>query len=147
MTPNFLLVQVPTPDFNKLLTVSQQALGYNAAEAVDSNPVIRTDAERFLSCLAAMQDQHAQPGFASHLLNHVAFSVLVAADERDMLAIVEIGQMPFVVVDTCARGVQLAVMSGTLAQWKLVGERIPRVRDVFIEGGIDVWKADLLRLT
>ena len=147
MTPNFLLIQVPTPDFNKLLTVSQQALGYNAAEAVDSNPVIRSEAERFISCLAAMQDQHAQPGFAAHLLNHVAFSVLVAADERDMLAIVETGQMPFVTVDTCARGVQLAVMSGTLAQWKLVGERIPRVRDVFIEGGINVWRLDCPRLT
>ena len=147
MTPNFLLIQTPSPDFNKLLTLSQQALGYNAAEGIDASLIERSEAERFMSCLAAMQERGACPGFAPHLLSHVSFSVLVAADEQDMLVIVEKGEMPFIVINTKVRGVQLAVISGTLAEWKRMGNTIPRIREVFIANNLDVWKSDCLRLT
>jgi hypothetical protein len=147
MTPNFMLIQSPSPDFAKLLTLSQQALGYNVAEDIDASPIERSDAERFLSCLAAMQERGVCPGFAPHLLSHVSFSVLVAADEQDMLGIVEKGEMPFVVINTMVRGVQLAVISGTLAQWKRMGNMIPRIREAFIANNLDVWNSDHLRLT
>jgi len=147
MTPNFLLIQTPSPDFNKLLTLSQQALGYNAAEGIDASPIERSEAERFISCIAAMQERGSCPGFAPHLLSHVSFSALVAADEQDMLFIVEKGEMPFIVVETKVRGVQLAVISGTLAEWKRMGNTIPRIREVFVANNLDVWKADCLRLT
>ena len=77
------------------------------------------DAEKFLSCLAAMKTQDAQVGLSPHLLTHVTFSVLLAAAERDMQDILECcSGMPFVIADTVARGVQAAVVTGTLAQWR-----------------------------
>jgi hypothetical protein len=54
-----------------------------------------------------------------YLLSHVSFSVFVGADDRDMLDILQCcAGMPFVTVETNIRGVQIAVVTGTLAQWK-----------------------------
>ena len=149
MTPNVLLLQTPAIDFGTFLTVSRQALGYDVASAVDASPVDRTDAEKFLSCLAAMQDKKAKPGPAAHLLSHVSFSVLIAANDEDMLAILEILEMPFVAVNTSARGVQLAVATGTLARWceaVKLGSRskqraaFNRIMGLFGAVGLNVWK-------
>jgi hypothetical protein len=153
MTPSAALIQSPVADFNTFLSLCQQALGYSVAESVDKSLIERSEPERFISCLAAMQDRNAKPGLAPHLLSHASFSVLVAADEETMLAILEVAEMPFVTTGTVLRGVQLAVISGTLAQWhtavKLgstnscqpsVRAGFNRVMDVFKAAGLDVWK-------
>ena len=153
MTPNVVLIQTPITDFTTLLTVTKQALGYNVVASVDASPVQRTDAERFLSCLASMQDRDAKPGLAPHLLSHVSFSLLIAADDTDTLPILSVTEMPFVVVDTRVRGVQLAIVSGTLAAWhdavkhgssRYVSASVRlafnRIREVFIAANINVWK-------
>ncbi len=118
MVPNAVLISSPSVDFGTLLGLSQQALGYNVAAAVDASAIERSDAERLLSCLAAMQRRDAKPGVAPHLLSHVSITVLVAADDEDMLEILSAVEMPFLVVDTIVRGVQLAVMTGTLTAWR-----------------------------
>ena len=41
MTPNALLIQTPAIDFGTFLSLSQQALGYSPAEAVDASPLER----------------------------------------------------------------------------------------------------------
>ena len=80
--------------------------------------------------------------------------VLVAADERDMLDILQVASgMPFVVTDTQMRGVQLAVITGNLAQWRdavktgcaresefNIRACFNRLMDVFKAVGLDVWK-------
>ena len=153
MTPSIALIQKPVADFKTFLTLCQQALGYSVSEGVDKSLIERAEPDRFISCLAAMQDRKAKPGLAPHLLSHVSFSVLVAADEETMLAMLEVAEMPFVVTNTLLRGVQLAVVSGTLSQWhaavKLgstyacqpsVRAGFNRVMEVFKEAGLDVWK-------
>jgi len=65
-----------------------------------------------------MRDEKAPAGFPPHLLRHVSFSALIGADERDMLEILQVASMPFVAVETIARGVQIAVVTGTLDQWR-----------------------------
>jgi hypothetical protein len=119
MIPNAVLIQTPTVDFGTFLGLCQQALGYSPSATVDASPLERSDAERFLTCLAALRDRNASVGLAPHLLAHVSFSILAAADDRDMLDILQAAAgMPFVDTDTLMRGVQLAVITGTLAQWR-----------------------------
>lgn len=74
-------------------------------------------AEKLLSCLASLKEENGE--ITPNLLSHVSFSVLVIADERDLLDILEqTSGMSFIRVETTAAGVNLAVLSGTLAQWK-----------------------------
>lgn len=119
MTPDAILIQQPAIDFGHFLSISNDALGYSPAAASDASPRQQSDAERFLSCLAAMQDEKAAAGMVPTLLNHVSFSALIVADERDLLGIIQAGGgIPFVHSETVRRGVLIAVMTGTLSQWR-----------------------------
>jgi hypothetical protein len=93
--------------------------GHSPASAADRNRRQLNDAERFLSCLAALKDPNALVGLAPNLLTHVSFSVLLATSEHDLLDVLEYcAGMPFVSADTVVRGVQAAVVTGTLAEWR-----------------------------
>jgi hypothetical protein len=119
MIPNAVLIQQPSVDFTTFLGVATQVLGYSPSEQVDANQRQLHEAEKFMSCLAAMKDASAKVGLSPHLLAHVSFSVLITADERDMQDILEYcSGMPFVIADTVARSVQVSVVTGTLAQWR-----------------------------
>ena len=119
MTPNVVLIQQPSIDFTKFLGLSHQALGYSPAKTVDSSRVQHSDAERFLSCLAALLDPNAPIGLPPNLLTHVSFSVFVAADDRDLIDILQAAAgMPFVQAETQMQCVHMAVVTGTLGQWR-----------------------------
>lgn len=154
MAADALLIQIPCVDFGVFLGLCQQALGYSPSEVVDASPVRRSEPERFLSCLAALWDRQAPAGMPLRLLSHISFSVLVAADERDMLDILQVvSGMPFVVTETLMRSVQLAVITGTAAQWRSavkagsscdVGLNVRalfnRVMVLFESAGVSLWK-------
>jgi len=115
-----LLIQQPKIDFTKLLATSHKMFGYSLSAHSDASHKQLSDSERFLSCLAAMKDQNAPVGLPPHLLAHVSFSVLIAANERDLVDILECcSRMSFTVADTIVRGIQAAVITGTLSQWKI----------------------------
>ena len=119
MNPDAVLIQVPSIDFRTFIGLSHKVLGRSPSAPSDACRRELSDAERFLSCLAAMRDEQAPVGLSPHLLTHVSFSAFIGADDRDMLAILELcGGMPFVAVETIVRGVQAAVVTGTLSQWK-----------------------------
>jgi hypothetical protein len=114
-----VLITQPAIDFNTLISNAHKALGYSIAASSDASKKQQNDVERFLSCLAAMRDQAAPTGLSPNLLCHVSFSALIAADELDTLEILECASgMPFVSTETVARGIQLTVLTGTLAQWR-----------------------------
>lgn len=118
MKPAAILITQPVIDFNSFLAVSHKVLGYSLAassdKAHDQHP-----AERFLSCLAAMRDEHAPAGLPVNLLYHVSFTILLASEELDTLSILECAAgMPFVTAETINPGVDLTVIYGTLAQWR-----------------------------
>ena len=120
MIPNAALIQQPAIDFSAFLFLADQALGYSPSAASDASGIQLHDAEKFMSCLAAMKDQNAPVGLPPHLMMHVSFSILVGADDRDMQDILEYcSGMPFVIANTIVRGVQIAVVTGTLAQWRV----------------------------
>jgi hypothetical protein len=150
MTPSALLITTPAIDFPAFIGASQEVLGYNPAAKVDDSPIVCSDTDRYLACLAELREcALPDPG----LLVHVTFSVLAAADDRDMLDILQIASMPFVVADTLRRGIQVAVLTGTLAQWRDAVKAgatrntsfeirvfFNRVMSLFGEAGINAWK-------
>lgn len=155
MKPDAVLINKPSIDFTTFLGLSFEALGYSPSAKADASPRNLTDAERFLSCLAAIRDQRSPVGLFPSLLVHVSFSILVAADSRDMLDILQCSTMPFVVADTLVGSVQIAVITGTLAQWRdavragsdpsvelPVRQCFNRVYSLFETAGLNVW-ADL----
>lgn len=119
MRADAVLITTPAIDFATLLAVSYQALGYSPSSAADSSPFPLSDTERYLACLGAMKDQTAPVALPPHLLAHVSFSMLIAGDRDDMYDLLELcAGMPFVQTDTLTRGVQIAVVTGTLSQWR-----------------------------
>lgn len=118
MQPDAVLINVPSIDFNTFLTLSQKALGYSPARQADSSGKRMTDAEKFLWCLDSFRDED-QKGIALHLLGHVSFSVFICAEERDMIEIYDCASgMQMASADTLVSGVKIAVLTGTLAQWR-----------------------------
>ncbi len=114
-----VLIQQPAIDFSTFLTVSHEMFGYSPASASDASQKQLSDSEKFLSCLAAMKNRNAPVSLPPHLLTHVSFSILLAANERDIMDVLECcSSMPFTLAETVARDIDAAVVTGTLAQWK-----------------------------
>ena len=153
MMPDAVLIQVPSIDFRTFVGLSHKVLGRSPAASSDACRRELSDAERFLSCLAALRDERAPVGLPPHLLRHVSFSAFVGADERDMLDILQLcAGMPFVVVETVVRGVQAAVVTGTLSQWRdavisgcskgvepPVRHCFNKLHGLFVDAGLNVW--------
>jgi hypothetical protein len=153
MTPNVVLIQQPSIDFSTFLGLSHQALGRSPARAVDASNRKHSDTERFLSCLASLRDSKATIGLTPNLLTHVSFSVFIAADERDLLGLLEAAAgMPFVQAETNQQYVNIAVVTGTLAQWRDAVKSgsspnvepnvricFNRILGLFEQAGLNVW--------
>lgn len=153
MNPSVVLISVPAIDFRTFIGLSHKATGRNVASRVDASRRELSDAEKFLSCLAALRDDHAPVGLAPCLLAHVSFSALIGADDRDLLAILQCcAGLPFVAVETTVRDVQVAVVTGTLAQWRDAvvsgcgrGVESPvrhcfnQLYGLFVAAGLNVW--------
>jgi hypothetical protein len=119
MSASAVLIVQPNIDFETFLSLAHKVLGYSPSTNVDQSRLDHSDAERFISCLAALRDPSAPAGITPNLLGHVAYSVLVLTDERDLIDILEAASgLHAVTADTTVRGVMLAVVSGTLAQWR-----------------------------
>lgn len=118
MSGDCILITTPSIDFNQFLAAGHKMTGRSLSAAADASRREITDAEKFLSCLSILNGDSGA-GLSPRLLGHVSFSVLVWGDERDLLDVFQLcGGMPFVVTDTVARGIQAAVVTGTLGQWR-----------------------------
>lgn len=118
MQPEVVLIQRPAIDFATFLGLSHKATGVNLASAADASARKIQDPERFLSCLARMGGEKAS-ALVPNVLAHVSFSAFIAADEYDLLDILACTSgMPFAIAETVARGVLIAVLTGTINQWR-----------------------------
>jgi len=119
MNPSAVLIAQPAIDFRTFIGLTHKVMGRSPAEASDATRRELSDAEKFLSCLASLRDAKAGVGLSPHLLAHVSFSAFIGSDDRDMLDILQCcAGLPFVTAETSVRGMQIAVVTGTLAQWK-----------------------------
>ena len=146
-----ILVTKPAYDLRAFLEVTHGALGYSPAESADACRRKLSDTERFISYLAAVRDPGASCGFQDGLLSHASFSVLLAAQESELLAILSCASgMTFVTANTTVRGISIAVLTGTLSQWKsAIADGLSldsqaracytKLYTLFSEEGINIW--------
>lgn len=114
-----MLIQQPAIPLGNLVGACSQIFDHNVAEAVDCDLRRLSDAERFLSILDAMRRSGAPVGLPSDLLEHVIFSTLVIALSWDMLEMFNIcSGLQTVLTETKQRDVVVAVITGTLRQWR-----------------------------
>ncbi len=153
MKPNAALVNRPSIDFKTFLGLTYQATGRSVSSKADVSTRDLSDAERFISCLAAIRAPKAAAVFVPSLLTHVSFSLFLAADEGDMIDILQASAgMPFVMAETIANNVKIAVITGTLAQWRdavtsgstpsvlmPVRQCFNKIYALFEAAGLDVW--------
>ena len=157
MPVDAVLINQPAIDFRALLGFTHEALGYNLAAKSDACGRKLSDAERFISCLAALRDPDAVPGLRPNLLNQVSFSVLIIADARDVKDILEAAStLPFVRKKTKLKGVEFLIMHGLLSQWRdavISGTHYEHAQECYckiaglFEGvGLNIW-VDCVRKT
>jgi hypothetical protein len=107
-------------DLSQFLPVSRQLLGYSPAKAADGTTIPLQELAHQLACIAAFKNEQAGTSVRSAILHldlfHAGF--LIAADERDMVEILEIAGMPFTLTVTLVRGIDAAIISGSLTQWR-----------------------------
>ncbi len=155
MLPNSTFVAKPDVSFPVLLQVCDEVLNHKVTSGVDSTPKKLSDTEKFLSILAALRDATAPAGLPPNLLTHVSFSVLTVADEADMMDILEAcSGMPFTYSETKVRNILIAIVTGTMQQWRdaiVTGTKhsVPTVRggfnqlhDLFVQAGLcSIWSS------
>ena len=112
-----LLITTPQVDFNHFLAAGHKMTGRSFAMAADKAARSMCDVEKFLSCLSVMEGGQGQ-AFSPQFLPFVSLTVLVWGDERDLLDVLAICGMKFIVFDTVTRGIQGAVVTGNLSQWR-----------------------------
>lgn len=119
MVPRSALVTQPSLAVEQLVLACSQLFSHNVADGIDSSPRNLTDAEKFLSIMAAMRQPGAPASLPPELLKHVTFSVLTVAEERDMVDILDIcSGMCTTVAETKGRGIMAVVLTGRLDEWR-----------------------------
>jgi len=121
MTPGVALVMKPKVDLNVLLPLARQLLGYGLAKEADASSIPLQELAHQLACIAAFKDERAPATvrFARPYLGLFQVGFLIASDERDMVDILEAARgIESVVTESLQRGVQAAILCGTLAQWQ-----------------------------
>jgi len=120
MNPGVALVLTSKLDLSQFLPLSRDMLGYSPAKNADGAPIPLQELPHQLACIATFKDEQVSPTVqaATLELNMLHAGFLVAADERDMVEILEVAAMPFTFTLTSARGIDAVVISGSLAQWR-----------------------------
>jgi hypothetical protein len=107
-------------DLAHFLPLSRDILGYSPAKAADGVTVPLQDLPHQLACVAAFKDEQTLPTVRAAAPQFDLFyaGFLIAADERDMLEVLEVASLPFTYTNTLIRGVDAAIISGSLSQWR-----------------------------
>lgn len=124
MTPEVKLISKPSIDLPQFLHVANQAIGYDPARAIDSTSRSLSDYEKFISAISCFHDDAniKRPvsevvADSASICSHLNFSMLFAADRETIFKSMERSGLAHTVADNLT-GAQLAIVSGTLQQWK-----------------------------
>lgn len=153
MIPHSVFIAQPAVEFDILLKMCDDALDYKVTTGVDNTARKLSDSERFLSILAAIRDPQAPAGLPPTLLTHVSFSVLTVSSDADMMDILEAcSGMSFTYAETKMRGMLIAVITGTMQQWRdaiVTGTKhqqatiragFNQLHDLFVQAGLcSIW--------
>ncbi len=121
MTPGVAMILNSGLDLGVLLPLTRKVLGYSIAKQADAASIPLAPIAHQLACLAGFKDEKVSPTMrgGERYLDFVSVGFMVAADERDMVYILEAAMgMSCIVTDSIQRGAQAALIVGTLAQWQ-----------------------------
>lgn len=132
------VINQPSVNFDALLLVAVDAFGYSPAAAVDRQSRQVTEGEKFVSCLAAIGDQWAAPGWRSDLNNHVSYSVLIGGTEDEIRrATTTANGIGLRCLSRVAlSGNSLGVLSGVLNDFRLLWQLEPEIEAAFRSVGV-----------
>jgi hypothetical protein len=141
MTPGVALILKTSLDLGCFLPLSREVLGYSPAKAADAMTVPLSDIPHQLACMSAFKDEKAPTSvrWAEPHLGMFVVGFLVVADEWTMLDILAwAAGMEVAITETKQRGIQAAIITGTLVQWQRTvrlacrnNNQQPEVRCVF----------------
>jgi hypothetical protein len=110
-----LLISKPAYDLPTFLALANEMLGYSPARAADTAGL--SGLPHLMACLAGFRNKDSKN--YQDIYNLLYFVFIIAADEQNMLLIMEIlDGMGFALSETRIRGVQALIVGGTLKQWK-----------------------------
>lgn len=119
MIPQSILIQQPAVDLAQFVGACSQIFDHNVAEGIDKDHRKLHIAEKLLSVLDAMRNPGIPVGLPTDLLEHVTFSVLTVTDLESMIFLLGIcSGLRIVVTETKERDIMVAVITGTLKQWR-----------------------------
>lgn len=119
MNPLAIIIMTPDLDASKYLPVCREMLGYSPARKADGANL--KEIPHLMTLLAGFRSETNAPGVrgSTDVYDLLHFGCLIAADERDMVPILEITSgMPFALTETVARGVLSVIITGSLRQWR-----------------------------
>jgi hypothetical protein len=118
MNPTGLIIQ--ESEFNEnFLTACYEVLGYSVAHKADVKGL--TGISRNLACLTAFRSKESNNH--QEIYDLLSVGCLILAEENDLPDILEISAMPFALTETKLRGINAAIVSGTLRKWKIAISR------------------------
>ena len=116
-----MIIPIILPDIklNTLLDAANKAVG-NVSRASDNTVRSQTIAEKYLSALSCLQ---GETKFTPSIRNpsiqkHLFFSFLIFADCETMSKSMELSGLAHSVFDTKKKRLQMAIISGTLAEFR-----------------------------
>jgi len=148
-----IFIAQPNVSFDILLKACADTLDHKVTESIDNTLKQLSDSEKYLSILAAIRDANASVNLTPNLLTHITFSVLTVATDVDMMDVLEAcSGMAFTHAETKMRGGLIAVITGTMQQWRdaiitgsqhsqgIIRGGFDQLHDLFIQAGLGtVW--------
>jgi hypothetical protein len=121
MAPDIIPIVVPRIDWPTFLKGCQDGLGYSPVGPIDSSPRQLSDAAKFVVVAATLQDRQitqALPALRNSLdlLNHLAYSFLVYADDETLKQTLERTDLKISMTQS-VDGERIAIVSGNLKQF------------------------------
>jgi hypothetical protein len=111
MNPSAILILQPQLDQKVFLTLCTEILGQSPARKADTQGL-----KGIPHLISTLSEFNGNP--ESDAYDLISFGCLIAADDRDMPAILEVlSGMPFALTETVVRGVQAIIVNGSLRQW------------------------------
>jgi hypothetical protein len=164
MKPEVVLIQQPAVNFDLLLQLAHQALGYSLAETADATRKRLSDSQFYLSCLAAIGERGAETDVNSLLLDHLSFGMLIVCERHDVAALMTcLSGLACSSAATVRDDVLLFVVSGSFRRWEqfvrcglsnktsarsmqTIGEKVLAIFDSLGLGGVWQYERRLRRM-
>lgn len=108
-------------DWSNLIKSTNESLGRSITKSLDRHHIKPATLSAFIAALGELKKPDSDPidmiRNPGALARHVSYSVLLAADKRVIIELIESSSLSILSTGTNVRQIRLAYISGTLEQW------------------------------